>query len=453
MCDQLRYDAIGFHGNPDVRTPNLDRLAAQSVRFTQAYCNSPLCGPTRQSLATGLYPYRHGVINNVLMPHDNIYTIAHHLGGAGYSTACFGHMHWQRIETNDGRPDVFPDHGYQRYEAINPDISALNDREKGRWLWEHMGATARVTAGASILPEAHCYSRQIADASIARLREWKAQGQPFCSWTSFNDPHPPFFPPYDYYARYAAKELPPPRVRPEGASPSQQEVCKDRVLAQMTPLDHRVMKAGYYGLVELADYYVGRVLDTLDELALWDDTVVILTVDHGEMMGDFGLYGKGVMWEQAVHMPFYVYHPQLQPGDRKGFAEHVDVFPTVCDLLGVAIPQGIQGRSLRPLLEGEAAPSDWREYAFAQLEDDLMIRTDRWKLVYKGGQPAYLFDLQDDPEEHYDVLYDQEEIVCDLKALLDRDHPGLLQANAQIRQAGRVRKKKRKPAVVLAETA
>ncbi len=452
MCDQLRYDAIGFHGNPHVHTPNIDRLAERSVRFTRAYCTSPLCGPTRHSLATGMYPYRHGVINNVLLPVEGMYTIAHHLKGAGYRTACFGHMHWQRIETHDGREDVFPDHGYEEYHAIHHDFSALSDRERTRGMWEGMGLTQQCTAGASIVPEEHCYSRQIADASIRKLREWTQKGEQFLSWTSFNDPHPPFFPPAEYYAKYAALELPGPRVRPEDASPSQQDVSGHPIWMQMTPVDHRVMKAGYYGLVELVDHHIGRVLDTLDGLALWDDTMVVFTADHGEMLGDFGRYSKGVMWEQAVHMPFYVYHPNLEAGEREGFAEHVDVFPTVCDYLGVPIPSGVQGRSLRPLLDGGQTPRDWREYAFSQLNDDCMIQTLRWKLVYENGRPVYLFDLQADPEEYYNVMDDYPDVVTELSGFLRCDHPDLFEANEKIRQSNRCRKKKRKPGIALLET-
>jgi choline-sulfatase len=452
MCDQLRYDALSSHGNGYVDTPNLDRLAARSVRFTRAYCNSPLCGPTRHSLATGQYPYRHGVINNVMLPMDGMRTVAHHLGEVGYRTACFGHMHWQRIETHDGRPDVFPDHGYEEYQAINPDLSSLSKRGRERWLWEHSGHTNLTTAGISVLPEEHCYSRQITDASIAKLEEWTANGERFLSWTSLNDPHPPFFPPAAYYKKYAERDLPPPRMRPADANPSQEEIARSPIWSQMTALDHRVMKTGYYGLVELADAHIGRMLDALDRLRLWDETIVIFTVDHGEMMGDFGLYGKGVMWKQAVHLPFFVYHPDIHPGERDGFVEHVDVLPTVCDLLGLPIPAGTQGRSLRPLMESQETPLDWREYALAQLNDDLMIRTDRWKLVYLGGEPAYLFDLENDPEECRDVLSEEPEIVRHLHTMLTRDHPELFEATTRIRQSGRLRKPKLKPAITLAET-
>lgn len=175
-------------------------------------------------------------------------------------------MHWQRIETHDGREDVFPDHGCEEYHAIHHDLSALSDQERTR--------------------------------------------------------------------------------------------------------------------------------------GMWDDTMIVFTADHGEMLGDFGLYSKGVMWEQAVPMPFYVYHLDLDAGEREGFAEHVDVFPTVCDYLGVPIPSGVQGRSLRPLLDGGQTPRNWREYTFSQLNDDCMIKTLRWKLVYENGRPVYLFDLQADPEEY-----------------------------------------------------
>jgi choline-sulfatase len=382
---------------------------------------------------------------------DGMRTVAHHLGDAGYRTACFGHMHWQRIETNDGREDVFPDHGYQEYGAVHHDLSALEPWQRERHLWERMGPTQSCTAGASVVPEEQSYSKQIADAAIAELRGNHRDGRRFLNWTSFNDPHPPFFPPAEYYRRYAAMDLPLPRTRPPDARPTQAEVCGNPVWAGMTPLDHRVMRAGYFGLVELADRHLGRVLDALDELDLWKDTMIIFTVDHGEMLGDFGRYMKSVMWEPAVHMPLFVYHPDAEPGERRAFAEHVDLYPTICEYLGLPIPPEVQGRSLLPLVVSQRTPATWREYAFSQLDDDLMIRTADWKLIYRNGRPAHLFDVRRDPDEYYDVVHRHAEVVRDLSALLDRDHPGLFERNETIRRSGRIRKKKRKPKVQLVE--
>lgn len=453
MCDHLRYDAIGFHGNPHIDTPNLDRLAARSVRFTRAFCNSPLCGPTRHSLATGLYPYEHGVINNQYLPNEGMRTVAHELRDRGLRTGCFGHMHWQRRPVDDSLGDVFPDHGYEVYHAVTADRSALDERQKAELMWENLGATSKRVAGASGVPEELCFSKQIADASIRKLREWKAGGERFLSWTSFDDPHPPFFPSGTLYAKYAARDLPPPLLRPPGASPSQEEVCGDPVWARMTPLDHRAMKAGYYGLIEQADRHLGRVLDALDELDLWKDTMVLFTVDHGDMMGDFGRYFKSVMWEQAVHMPFFIYHPGIAPGECDALVEHVDVLPTLCDCLGFPIPEGRRGRSLKPLLARKTAPADWREYALAQLGEDVMVRTSDWKLVYQRGEPVHLFDLANDSHEFHNLLAARPDKARELAAVLDRDHPALFQTTQAVRAAGRFRKKKRKPRIVLGEFA
>ncbi len=450
MCDHLRYDAIACHGNPCLRTPNLDRLASRSVRFTNAFCNSPLCGPTRHSLATGLYPYRHGVVNNSLLPSEGMRTVAHEVVRHGVRAECFGHMHWQRIETGDGRDDVFPDHGYEQYHAIRHDRSGLTEAQRRRRLWEELSLTQSRTAGVSAVPEEHSYGRQTADASIGRLRHWKARGERFLSWTSFDDPHPPFFSTPELYAYYAALDLPPPRVRPDDAAPSRQEVAANPVWAQMTPLDHRVMKAGYHALVELADRQLGRVLDTLDELRLWEDTVVLFTVDHGEMLGDYGLYFKSVMWEPAVHMPFFLCYPGATPGERSNLVEHVDVFPTLCDGLGLPVPAGLQGRSLMPWLTGEAS-APRREYALAQLNELIMVRTERWKLVYQKGKPLWLFDLANDPGELHNLLPERPEVARELNALLERDHPELLPETRHLLAAGRHRKKKLKPDIVLSE--
>jgi arylsulfatase A-like enzyme len=159
-------------------------------------------------------------------------------------------------------------------------------------------------------------------------------------------------------------------------------------------------------LLELADEYVGMVLDAVDRLGIADDTMIIFTSDHGEQLGEHELFMKFVLREGSVHVPLMVYHPELQPGARKQLVELVDIFPTICDFTGAEIPNDIHGRSLRPLLEGEETPEDWRTAVLCQFGDHTMTRTEEWKLNVYGGQPGELYHLQQDPQEFFNLIED-----------------------------------------------
>ncbi|OPZ01171.1 MAG: Choline-sulfatase [candidate division BRC1 bacterium ADurb.BinA364] len=197
---------------------------------------------------------------------------------------------------------------------------------------------------------------------------------------------------------------------PPGAPPQHPSVERKREeWRHLTDVEKRQIIAGYHGLTSVLDVCVGGILDALERLGLWDDTLIVMTCDHGDMLFENELLLKFVMRESAVRVPLMVRAPGGAGCDRLEFAEQVDVVPTVCDMLGIDIPGSVQGRSLRPLMNEGAAPEQWRDAVFSQIAahgpiDTMMVRTERWKLVEYDGQPGELFDMRNDPQEFYNRI-------------------------------------------------
>jgi choline-sulfatase len=391
MCDHHRYDALSCLGNPLAHTPNLDRLAAQSVRFENAFNQSPVCAPTRHSLATGRYCHAHGVLTNRHKPYPGMYTIAHALQPLGYRRFQLGHMHWTNLDVDNGyEPGI--DKQMWRNE-MPPDVLRRYD-------WESQNVTRRTTAGPSTRTEEQHWGYHVATNAIRAIQTAVARGEPFLCWTAFTEPHPPFYPPKEFYERIDQSAIQLPELPPPDAPPPHDDIQrKRREWAHLTEVELRQMIAGYYGMVALVDSFCGMVIEALDRLGIRDDTVVIWTVDHGDQMWEHALFLKFVMREASVRIPLLIDVPGIAPAVRREFIEHIDLFPTICDLVGAEVPDTVQGSSLLPLLGDDPAPQDWRDAVYSQIGDTQMIRTAQWKLNVYGGQPGELFDMQDDLQE------------------------------------------------------
>ena len=439
MCDQLRYDAISSNGNPYVKTPNLDRLAKKSVNFTSAYTTSPLCAPVRYTMATGLLPYNHGVIDNHKMHIPGIRTIAHVLGEKGYASSNMGHMHW-----ND--EDLW-DTGYDERLARDIDVTKFTKRELTRLNWELSSPLDSYVGGPGTMGKERYWSWFTKNEAVRKLREYKEGDKPFLCWCSFHEPHPPFYAPRDLYESIDKDSLPLPKMPPVDAPPAHPSVQeKTKAFAHLTNYEHRQYKGAYYALTQMVDEFVGDVLNTLDELDLWKDTMVLFTIDHGDQMGDHGLYSKFVFREASVHAPFMVYHPDYTPGVRDQFVLHSDVFPTLCDFAGAEIPDYCQGSSLRALLEKDETPQGWRKHAVSTNSTNFMYRTKKWKLNMFAGEPGELYDMENDPDEFYNLINGEKykDIVAELEAAFHETYPGALEKSVHIDTHGPVRRPKRK---------
>jgi choline-sulfatase len=408
MCDHHRFDALGAQGNRLAHTPNLDRLVAESVWFDACFTQSPVCAPARHSLATGQYAHAHGVLTNHHQPRPGMNTIAHALQPLGYRRINVGHMHWTDPEM---------DHGYEPWISHHGWLDTVPEEVRERYAWENQSVTRRTTGGPSPRTREQYAGRFVADQAIEQIEGAVAEGAPFLCWAAFPEPHPPFYPPREVYAQFDQAAIVPPVQAPPDAPPPHPYITrKQEEWAHLTDVEIRQILAGYYGLVELVDGYIERVLAALDRLGVRENTIVVWTSDHGEQLYEHRLFTKFCMYEASVHVPLLIHVPGQAPGVRSELVQHVDLFPTLCDLVGAEIPANVQGRSLTPLLESTPRPVAWRDAVFSQIADVQMIRTADWKLNVYDGRPGELYHLAHDPAEFYNLIDDpaQSETVSEL---------------------------------------
>lgn len=382
--DHQRFDAFGCRGNHLAHTPNLDALLAESMDFTNCYTQAPVCSPARHSMATGRYCHAHGVILNEAMPFSGLHTIAHALKPLGYRRFNQGHVHWR---------DFDMDNGYEGFWSARGDdfVESLSPAAQRRHEWEYQDITRRQSGGPSPRNREEYWGHDVAQTAIRQMREAVDEGKPFLCWTGFTEPHPPFYPPRDLYERTDQATLELPTNQDQSTHPYVAK--KQQEWQHLTEVEKRQVLAGYYGMVALADEYVGKVLRAIRELGVEDETTVILTSDHGDQMWEHDLITKFVMFESSVHVPFAIRVPGQSGGTNSAFVEHVDMFPTICDLAGTPIPVSVQGRSLQPLLSGET-PDDWRDAVFSQMGGMKMIRTEKWKLNVYDDKAGELYNCE-----------------------------------------------------------
>lgn len=415
--DQLRADHLGCYGNPDVRTPHIDRLAARGVRFTESYVANPVCMPNRASLFTGRYPKSHGLRENGITLSRDETVLPEILRQAGYRTAAFGKLHLAPFGAG-GNPDQPPaDHELledRRYWEEHDEMplpyygfeevyfvgghghyvfgqykNELNREHPAAFeLLQQESALAPPTGApeswkAALPPELH-YNTAIADRTIAYL-ENHPPDQPFFLWCSFPDPHHPYSPPRPYCDEYDPATIQFSPARREGEHddlPAYVRACYEGRavvgwrydLRQVTDAHLREILALTYGMVSMVDHQVGRVLAALETVGLREDTVVIFLSDHGDLMGDHWLLQKGpFLYRGLVRVPLIWSDPALSRAGAtsRALVSAVDLAPTVVARAAVPtpapgrlalegipwpdIPQrgGVQGRSLLPTLQGE----------------------------------------------------------------------------------------------------
>ena len=442
--DQQRHDTLGCYDNPYVHTPNLDRLAAEGVRFTHAYCQSPVCTPSRASFLTGRYPRTTRTRQNG----QNIPTaetlVTRLLAEAGYVGGLAGKLHIaaanpsaapvveQRIP--DGYHEFHWSHTplpskYTTTGASGADSPWAADaytawlREKGR---RYMRTPFRHSpyVQTSVAAEDH-QTTWCAEMAVQFIERRAEDGQPWFFSVNPFDPHHPFDPPEASLARYLARldEIPLPNYAPDELDnkPIFQRI--DHRWAYNTPgqypydemseEDHRLLRAAYWAMCDLIDTGVGQILDALERSGQRENTLVIFMSDHGEMLGDHGIYLKGpYFYEPAIRVPLIVAGPGVQRGKvSKALVELVDLAPTLLDAAGLAPHSGMQGHSLWPLLTGATPLDQHRDDIYCEYYNAMpwhqdpqahltMVRNERHKLVVAHGlNTGELYDLAVDPME------------------------------------------------------
>ncbi len=410
MSDEHNARMLGAAGHPLVQTPNLDALAAGGTRFSHAYCNSPICVPSRASFATGRYAHDIGAWDNAAPYTGQAPSWGHRLTAAGHHVTTIGKLHYRNTTDDLGFPDQrLPIHVMHErgdlFGLIRAEIPAT------RHLLEQIQ-----TAGPGE-SEYIRYDAAIADAGVRWLgTEARHHERPWCLFVSFTLPHFPLIVPAAYFERYAVEDVPLP-IRWQPADwPRHPHLEAFRAARVQTPDEHlgeraiRRAIAAYYGMCTFLDHQIGRVLAALEQSGQSDRTRVIYTSDHGEMLGDYGCWGKSTMYDSATAVPLIVAGPDIPAG---GLVQQnvslVDCFPSILDALGLA-PQpadaDLPGRSLWPAARGDDFPhrSIFAEYhATGSPSAAYMLRGDRFKYAHYVDYPPQLFDLAVDPEERHDL--------------------------------------------------
>ena len=439
--DQQRFDTIGALGYPGVSTPNIDRLVAEGVAFTHAYCQSPICTPSRASFLTGQYPSRvHATINgnSHFPPEPRLVTRL--LADEGYDCGLIGKLH---LSSAYRRIEVRVDDGYRYWQYSH---APRDDWEQGHdyadWVKAQGHSLRELTQHPEGVPAPLHQTTWCAEKTIDFIRS--QHDGPWLASVNIYDPHPPFNPPQSYLEQFDPAQMPPPHYREsdlaqqaklaaidfqsKGRAPDELDI-KHPIIPN-SPVsgvetrgsqggrDARTLKAAYYAMIKLIDDQVGRILDALEESGQRENTVIIFMSDHGEMLGDHGLIEKGCrFYEGLVRVPLIFSWPgHFAQGVRAdALVELMDVTPTLLALAGEPIPAEMQGKSLLPILQGAADPSQHRDFVRCEYYDALalpdashatMYRDERYKLVvYHGHGLGELYDLVDDPHE-FNNLWD-----------------------------------------------
>ena len=446
--DQQRFDTIAALGNPHINTPRLDQFVREGVAFTHAYCQAPICTPSRASFLSGMYPSALGVNGNGYGEFPAHYAerlLPNRLAAAGYDCGLVGKLHLasaangqeQRVadgyrffaysHSQKGPRDFGHDYAeWLRQQGADPD-ELMADQSPGTYREgaerKGFGGVYVPSAEADNIPPHLHQTHWCTEQSIEFLEKNRGVDQPWLLSVNPFDPHAPFDAPWEYFRRYDPEQLPGAHFQ-DGDLAHQQQLVDAGVDFQSKPKhpeewQHRVVQASYYAMIELIDHEFGRLLDYLEETGQRENTIVIFGSDHGEMLGDHGLMLKGCrLYEGLTRVPLIMSWPgHFQTATvNDALVELTDLAPTLYECAGVEIPYFVQGKSLVPQLTGAVAPANHRDsvrtefYGAINYPDQThatMYRDRRWKLItYHGNELFELYDLENDPWEHNDLAND-----------------------------------------------
>ncbi|MBP2000594.1 putative sulfatase [Paenibacillus shirakamiensis] len=452
--DQQHYNTLGAF-NPEIVTPNLDRMTQEGTTFTRAYCPNPTCTPTRASILTGMYPSQHGAWTLGTKLLEDRTTVSQLFSNAGYRTALIGKAHFQPLQGTESYPSLEaypllqdldywrefhgPFYGFDHVELARNHTNeahigqhyALWMEEKGCLNWREFFLAPTGTMDPNLthtwhIPEEYHYDTWIAERTNALLEQYAAEDEPFFLWSSFFDPHPDYLVPAPWDTLYPQGQLTIPHLSPgeHNHNPphfgkTQEEhpyfdYLKETGLgihgyhSHLLPEAERTqLVSTYYGMISMMDKYIGTILHKLDELGLTDNTIVVFTSDHGHFFGQHGLqYKGGFHYEDLIKVPFIVRYPGHVPAGVKSHAIQslVDLAPTFLQLCSLTIPPAMTGVDQSKVwlgLETEA-----RDHAICEFRHEptsIHQKTyvnSRYKItVYYNQTYGELFDLVQDPGE------------------------------------------------------
>ncbi len=430
--DDMNND-LGAYGHPQVKSPNIDRLAARGVRFDRAYTQLPFCSPSRSSLMTGLRPQRTRVFDlryhfRTGLPH--VVTLPQLFMKHGYFAARVGKIYHYANPEHIGTSGL--DDPPSWHKVVNP---RGRDKDEEHLITNHtpdrgLGSSLSMLAAGGVDDEQT--DGKVAIEAIKLMEE--NRGRPFFVAAGFYRPHCPYVAPKKYFDLYPLDAVSVPRVTREmvvNVPAAALASTQPWPFLGATEQQAREARRAYYAAITFVDAQVGKLLDALDRLALADKTIVVFWSDHGYNLGEHGLWMKQSLFETAARVPLVFAGPGVTARGRGSprTVELVDIYPTLADLAGLAPPTDLDGASLRPLLENPTAP--WERPAFTETKRKgsfgLSVRTERWRYTEwgRGKDGVELYDHESDPDELRNLVQDPTHgaIITSLKRLVDTHWP------------------------------
>lgn len=403
--DDLNND-LGCYGNTQVKSPNIDRLAARGVRFDRAYVQYTLCNPSRASFLSGRRPERTGIYELQTPPRkampDAVF-LPQLFRQNGYFTARYGKVY------HEGRDDKLSWDISSNSEFVDAQERALHQKR-----YDNPPGQRTPDWTPLDTPESNTRDARTAQAIAALIEEKTKAGKPFFLAAGLNKPHLPWNVPKHYFSLYKASDIQAPADLPMRNIPS--VALMTELFGSPQPASRAEAIAAYYSAITYMDTQVGVLLNKLDELKLWDNTIVVLFSDHGFHLGDHGgLWAKLTLFEQSARTPLIIAVPNgLKGKATKGIVELLDLYPTLAALSGLSAPTGLEGRSLAPLLKNPSA--QWSRAAYTMVYHEVggekiegkSVRNDRWRYTeWDGGRKgAELYDHNNDPHEFNNLATD-----------------------------------------------
>ncbi len=407
MADQLAPQFTGAYGHPLVQTPHMSALAARGTRFDAAYCNAPLCAPSRFSFMSGQFVTRIAAYDNASEFPATVPTFAHYLRAAGYRTCLSGKMHFVGPDQLHGFEERLTTDIYPADHAWTPDWELPDERIDS--FYHNMDAVRNAGQAATTFQIE--YDEETAFLARRRIFEYAMEGvAPFCMVASFIHPHDPYVARPEWWGLYDHDAIDMPEAS-TAMDPHSQRLMKgiEADVAEVTDAQVRNARHAYYANTSYFDSKVGTIVQALAESGQLENTVVIVTADHGDMLGERGLWYKMTFFEHSARIPLIVAGPGVLPQEVGAPCSLVDLLPTILDLAGVEGPLGmpVDGVSLAPTLrDGQQTQTEAIGEYCAEMAPAVpvcMIRRDldgrRWKYIHCDADPAQLYDVKADPAE------------------------------------------------------
>ncbi len=425
---------IGCYGDPVAKTPNIDQLAAMGVRFDRAYCQFPLCNPTRCSVMSGRYPTSTGVLDNntLLVLADGQQTMDRYFEDRGYAVAQFGKIYhgpnrgFHKDEPRSSNPRI-----QRRLDAWSTPQQRTAQQAEEPGYWDRVHSPYRTMqppdadryAWANVFgplePGNRGIDAPVADKAIASMQKMAADSKPFFLAVGFYRPHVPLTAPKEFFDQHdpAAMPLPPDfdtQPRPVAGMP--RDEFRQNIdlfcMRSFSVAEARQAIRAYYACVSYMDAQLGRVLDELEKLGLRNNTIIVFWGDHGWHLSEKGMWAKGTTFEVSSRGPLLIIDPRMETGGQASprVVQHLDIYPTLVDLCGLPQPAWLEGTSLTPLLRDPAAPWDRPAYTVQTRNWFLgrSVRTERWRYTeWDGGRRgSMLFNHDRDPHEIHNLAAD-----------------------------------------------